>query len=282
MLDIRYHVISLVAVFLALGIGILLGTTLVERGLIAEQRNEIESLKKTFDEIREKNSSLHDELNVYRTYAEESKPYMIGQKLPGKSYAVIAGQEPDEEALGFIQDAVSTAGATVPVTIEIADSSVFEDPNVVQNLASLWQIPPDPQMVKDRFFTELAEQLVNASNTGILDTLEQLGTLQLRGVLAAPVSGVVLLGALETRNLQGMDVPLIQHMLQAGMPVTGVGGPGTPDSVLSEYKKQGISTVDHVNTVPGQVAMVMVLEGRSGNYGSGSSATRLLPEPAPI
>ena len=52
MIDIRYHVISLVAVFLALGIGILLGTTLVERGLIAEQKNEIKSLRETFDEIK--------------------------------------------------------------------------------------------------------------------------------------------------------------------------------------------------------------------------------------
>ena len=37
MVDMRYHVFSLVAVFLALGIGMLLGTTLIERGLVAEQ-----------------------------------------------------------------------------------------------------------------------------------------------------------------------------------------------------------------------------------------------------
>ncbi|MBK5093434.1 MAG: copper transporter, partial [Actinobacteria bacterium] len=41
-----------------------------------------------------------------------------------------------------------------------------------------------------------------------------------------------------------------------------------------------ISTVDHVETLPGQVAMVMVLEGRVGNYGSGKEATRLIPAPA--
>ena len=117
MLDMRYHVISLVAVFLALGIGILLGTTLVERGLIAEQKAQINSLRKTFDEIKEENSELNKQLSLYKSYAEESKSYLLPGRLAGKQFAVIASSDPDEQAMNGIYESVNAAGGTIPLTI---------------------------------------------------------------------------------------------------------------------------------------------------------------------
>ena len=95
MIDMRYHVFSLVAVFLALGIGMLLGTTLIERGLVAEQKAQIKSLQATFQEIKASNSALHGELDSYKRYAEESRPNMVANMLPGKTYAVVTGNAPD-------------------------------------------------------------------------------------------------------------------------------------------------------------------------------------------
>src|SRR5450756_1491876 len=86
----RYHVISLVAVFLALAIGILLGTTLVERGLINEQKKEIKSLRKTFDEIKDNNNALHSELETFKVFAEQAKPYFLANRLIGKSFMAVS------------------------------------------------------------------------------------------------------------------------------------------------------------------------------------------------
>ena len=49
--------------------------------------------------------------------------------------------------------------------------------------------------------------------------------------------------------------------------------------MLLFYKKHGISTVDHVDTVPGEVALDMSLAGKPGHYGSSSAANRMLPPP---
>lgn len=125
----------------------------------------------------------------------------------------------------------------------------------------------------------MVNQLQTASNIGILTTLAQLGVVQLRGVLQGPVSEAVLLGGIESKALDKTDVPLIKAFASAGFPLIGVGSSQTPDSVLVTYSKNGVSTVDHVDTTPGQVAMVMVLQGAPGNYGSGKSAGRMIPEP---
>ena len=283
MLDMRYHVISLVAVFLALGIGILLGTTLVERGLIAEQKSEIESLKETFSEIRDKNKSLHDDLDVYKGYTVESKPYMLANRLPERAFVVITGMEPDENALESIHDAIISAGGNVPLTINMSDATVYEDPALLQGLAQAFGLPAEAGVVKERVLAEVVEQLKNASNPEVLTMLDQVGVIQMKGVLPGPVTGAVLLGSIEEADvLESTDLPLLRAFVAAEFPVVGVSGLEASDTAMITYKKNGISTVDNVNSVPGEVALVLVLQGRSGNYGSGRAAERILPEPGNI
>jgi hypothetical protein len=279
LIDMRYHVISLVAVFLALGIGILLGTTLVERGLVAEQKSQIASLKKTFDDIKVKNTQLHDQLDAYTRYANESRPYMVTNMLPGKTYAVVTAKSPDQAAMGSINAGLVAAGATAPVTITIANSDAFNNQAVVANLATLFQMPPNATDLKARVFAEIVNQLATTSNTGILTTLQQLGVIEVHGTLAAPVAGTILLGPVEAGALDKTDTPLIKAFVATGFPIIGVTGSSTEAAVLTLYKKNGISTVDDIDTVPGQVALDMSFAGKPGNYGSGPEATRMLPPP---
>jgi Copper transport outer membrane protein, MctB len=280
MLDMRYHVISLVAVFLALGIGILLGTTIVERGLISEQKAQIRSLRKTFNEIKDKNKQLNDDLDAYTKYSSESRPYMITGRLAGKSIAVLAGKDFDEKGLNSIYDGVVAAGGVIPATIVISGSEAYKDQAVIANLNTLFGVQADEQALRERVYAEVVNQLKTAGNLGILTTLEQLGVIQMRGVVPGPVSQAALLGGIEEKALNKTDVPLVKAFTSAGFPLIGLGSSKTPDSVLVTYSKNGLSTVDHVDTTPGQVAMVMVLQGASGNYGSGkSSGGRMIPEP---
>jgi len=56
-LDIRYHIASLVAVFLALGLGILIGASLLDEGrLVESQEKLIVGLEKRFDTLQAERS----------------------------------------------------------------------------------------------------------------------------------------------------------------------------------------------------------------------------------
>jgi hypothetical protein len=279
MLDMRYHVISLVAVFLALGIGILLGTTLVERGLVAEQRAEIKSLRQTFDEIKDKNTALNQELEAYREFGREARPYLTANALAGRSYAVVARIGPDEKALASIEEGLVTAGGAVPATVLFAGSDLYSKHEVTDSLATLFQMTgANPQQLKERVYAEVVNQMLVATNLGLLDTLKEIGVIQVKGALSGPVTGAVLLGSIETTKLDQNDIPLIRTFIAAALPLVGVGGSETTESVMVAYKKTGISTVDPIDDAPGQVALVMVLNGHAGNWGSGKSATRMIPE----
>lgn len=283
MVDMRYHVISLVAVFLALAIGILLGTTLVERGLISEKKKEIKSLRKTFNEIKENNNLLRSELETYKVFAVQSRPYLLANRLTGKSFMVLATEKPGNNQLAKISETVASAGGSTPVSITIANAKVFNDPTVVESLSKLFQLPPQSQPLKERVFAEIVNEGINYSNPPVLQELERIGVISISGNLTGPVSGGILIGGErkpESEEFKNTDIPLIRAFTVTNYPLLGVGWSDTPDSVMIAYKQAGISTVDHVETVPGQVAMVMVLEGRAGNYGSGKEATRLIPAPA--
>ncbi|MBN2167754.1 MAG: copper transporter [Actinobacteria bacterium] len=282
MIDLRYQVISLVAVFLALGIGILLGTTLVERGLISEQKGQIKSLKTTFDEIKEKNRSLNDDLNLYKLYSEQTKPYLLAGRLVNRTYAVIAGKDPDEDAIGAIHEDISAAGGVVPITITIAKSEIYESEAVVESLAGLYGLPPEPAVLQARVFSDLVNQLKGVPDVNWYNTMEGLGVLQVRGVVTGPVTGSVILGGIEEKDLDKTDVPLMQAFIAGGAPLVGAGSTKTGKEVLEKYKQTGIPTVSDVDTVMGSVGLVLVLEGRSGNFGRDKSSTRLIPEPTSI
>ena len=282
MIDMRYHVISLVAVFLALAIGILLGTTLVERGLIAEQKGQIKSLQSTFDEIKKKNESLHDDLKVYQDYADQAKAYMVAGHLSGKTYALLKSPDSDSATVDSVSKAISSAGGSVPVTITIV-SEKMNDQAVQNSLATMFSMPVDKNALYKRVCQEIVHQLATADNPAILTQFASLGLIKMDGTLTAPVSAGVLVAAdkITYQQAQTNDVPLIKSFIEASIPLLGVGGSKTSDFMLVTYKKTGISTVDNVDSSPGQTAMVLVLDGRWGNYGRGGAADRLLPAMGP-
>ncbi|MBN1289594.1 MAG: copper transporter [Actinobacteria bacterium] len=282
MIDLRYQVISLVAVFLALGIGILLGTTLVERGLISEQKSQIKSLQTTFDEIKDKNRSLNDDLNIYKQYSEQTKPYMLSGRLVNRSYVVLAGKDPDEDAIGAIHEDISAAGGVVPTTITISRSEIYQNEVVADGLANLYGLPPEPAVLQARVFSDLVNQLKGVPDVNWYNTMESLGVLQVRGVVTGPVTGSIILGGIEEKDPEKTDLPLIQAFINGSAPLVGTGSAKTGEEVLERYKQAGIPTVSDVDTVMGSVALVLVLEGRGGSFGRDKSSTRLIPEPTSI
>ncbi|HEY4687266.1 MAG TPA: copper transporter, partial [Candidatus Subteraquimicrobiales bacterium] len=63
MFDVRYHLVSLVAVFLALALGILMGSVIAGRGTLVERQNAlIEGIQADVNRIQKENKGLHEEL----------------------------------------------------------------------------------------------------------------------------------------------------------------------------------------------------------------------------
>ena len=84
MYNLRYHIASLVAVFLALSVGLLLGTIVVDRGVIEAQRTTlVESIGRSVDKVTAANQQLRDANASLNAFAAQSAPRRAARRARG-------------------------------------------------------------------------------------------------------------------------------------------------------------------------------------------------------
>ena len=94
MFDLRYHVASLAAVFLALVIGILVGVGISDRGLVdkAQRRlleQRVSQLESDLADARRRGQELAAQQRAAQEFVAETYPTLIGDKLRGKRIALV-------------------------------------------------------------------------------------------------------------------------------------------------------------------------------------------------
>lgn len=284
MLNLKYHIVSLVAVFCALGIGIFIGSNLVGDDILAEQQKQLVTrLEEEFNLLREQNKDAQNELMVfksvtddYRAFCEQVSPLIISDRLAGKSVAVL--QMNSSVATEKIVKTLQDAGADVPYTVTF-DWKVQPDWN-------LFKLPTDNEAPsKKENYNRLSKQVKDLLFLGIdteaLKALRASGFLTLEGVPGRAVSAVVILeGGNEDRQeiLNNFNTAVVEGYIKGGQDVVVGEGQGILFSTMDTYKIKPVTTIDNLDSCIGQASMVFALEGKPGHYGSGETADRLLPE----
>jgi copper transport outer membrane protein MctB len=125
MIDFRYHLVSIVAVFLALAIGIVLGSTEL-------QGHTLDVLQSTSDSLRSQLSAASAERDSYQAQAgaaeqflQTAEPTLLGGRLTGQRVVLITEPGAASGVIGGVRQAATTAGATV--TGQIALQPKFND-----------------------------------------------------------------------------------------------------------------------------------------------------------
>src|SRR5437867_11961296 len=92
MVNFRFHIISLVAVFLALGIGVLMGSTVVDQATVKGLRNNLASFKHQRDAEKDRARTLADDLSRWDKFAEQARDQLLPGRLAGVPVLVVAVQ----------------------------------------------------------------------------------------------------------------------------------------------------------------------------------------------
>ena len=90
MISWRYHLVSIVAVFLALGLGVLTGTTVLNDNLVRNLKAQTKTLKADLDELRASVDDLQSQLGTMGTFAEQAVPYLVGGRLATRQVVVVS------------------------------------------------------------------------------------------------------------------------------------------------------------------------------------------------
>ncbi|HUF31856.1 MAG TPA: copper transporter [Acidimicrobiales bacterium] len=131
MLSFRYHVVSLVAVFLALSIGVIVGTTVIDRALVDRLEDQQRILRDDIDDARDTNRALSDEMDELRErsdrLASEGGERLVAGTLDDVPVLVIAVRGLEGEVHDDLMELVGAAGADVRGTVWLSARFALDD-----------------------------------------------------------------------------------------------------------------------------------------------------------
>jgi len=174
---------------------------------------------------------------------------------------------------------LTTAGATVQSVTTIQDG--FDLTGRKDRLVKeLGLKETDDKKIVKQLATETARGILTGEKQAMLNTLAQSELLKLSGDYGVPVDAIIFIGGSQDQSLvkiETVDYPMIDYFLQQKLPVFGVEESNVTYSYMKDYQKKRVSTVDNVETAPGQLALVMAIAGKPGHYGIKPTAKQLLP-----
>jgi len=286
LIDLKYHIASMVAIFCALAIGIFIGSNLVGNDVLLEQQKEVvASLEQEFNTLREQNRIVQEELMLlkdkyedYRSYCEQVFPLVVDGKLAGMSVAVI---ETNSQGLAEkVEQALRTAGAEV-MYVAIMDWKIEPDWNTLLAQRDDGGVKVREKDIRPAAARKLGEMLVAGEDKDMAEELIACGFLDVKGKLGQPVDGIIIIeGSDEDRTpiAQSFYLPLTEYFLKKGIKVVVGEYESALFSYIEQYKLKPVTTVDNIDSPIGLTSAIFSLSGRTGNYGVRHTAERLIPE----
>lgn len=122
MIDFRYHLVSLIAVFLALALGILLGAGPLNQPLGDQLTGQVEELREDRDRLRTELEVSEVERENRDEFLDEVAPATLGSRLEGRAVAVVVLPAANEDDVADVRLRLEQAGATVTGQVQVTEA----------------------------------------------------------------------------------------------------------------------------------------------------------------
>jgi hypothetical protein len=313
MINLRYHIVSLVAVFLALGLGIVMGSTVISRVTVDALNDRLDVVQRSQGAIREENGRLGRQLSQAQDFAVTTRDQLLEGHLQNIPVMIVAVSGIDRRPVDELRQALAGAQATMEGTIWFTAKMRLTSEGDVRALATALDLPMGSAETVRR---QALAKVAGARETAAAEA-SPLAALQIAGFItyeAPPLatsttttSAPMSLSSLPLANTRYLvvsgagaevgdavvAVPLVQAYAQAsGRVVAAESGVDTDGGravfvglLRGDPLAVRMSTVDNLESAMGQTAAVLALEDlgvpRFGHYGVGPGAQRILPQPAP-
>jgi Copper transport outer membrane protein, MctB len=277
----RYHATSLIAVFLALAIGILIGAEFGGDTLRSTRKDLEQSLTGNLQDARGRVSELNGELGRANQFSTAVYPVLVRGRLRGRRIGLLALGDLPGDVSGAIDDALGPTGA------RLVGVGVVREPIDTRGLAG--------DLTKTRF-AGIARNpdAQTAFAVGVGRQLVRGGTLleRVRGQLFSRASGnfgaldgmIVVrdppqdMGPQQRATASRIESGLMSGIVSTHTPAVGVESSSAEPSSVSFFAGNDLASVDDVDLVAGRLAAVFALLGAEGSFGVKSSADQLLPD----
>lgn len=315
MIDFRYHLVSLISVFLALAVGIILGAGPLQGAIGDQLIDQVEVLRTERNLLREELSTSRNDVEEQLRFLQSAGPQLVAGSLDGKRVAIVDLDDVAGDVQQGVVDQLEAAGATVVANAVLTESwtaldeAAFRETTASGLSAELDDLPDDA--APDRILaTALTVALTEGAQggddrseraIGLEDLLVRYSLVELEGEQAEPADVVLLLsGARATTPPATEDqatptpaedeVRILSTLAATAQDLTGasvLAGPTAADGDLVSAVRADDGLAGRVSTVSGvekptgrivvPLAIAASLSGQVGQYGFEDGATVLPP-----
>ncbi len=307
MISLRSHVISLAAVFLALAIGVALGSGLLSNTVLSGLRDDKNEMQTQIDTLTDDNNALNEKLSAAGDFDAQMAPRILRDSLADKTVILFRTPDAADGDVEALTRVVEQAGGRVTGTVGLTQE--FVDANSAEKLLSVVNSPIVP--AGSQLSTGSVDQgsqagdllgialLLNkdpkvapvneAQRDTVLAALRDTGfvTYGTERIGAANTALVVTGGALgDDAGNQGATVARFAAGLAphgSGTVLVGRDGSASGTSAVAVTRSDAalssvVSTVDDVDSESGRITTVLALSelisgGRPGQFGIGQGAS---------
>lgn len=280
MYNLRYHIASLVAVFLALSVGLLLGTVVVERGVLNAQKTSlVEGLQKDYDQLRSDIKDVTARAETLGAFSGEAEMAVMRDVLTGKTIVVVADPN-SAETVKLAVDAIRAAGGTAAVATLTEPGLALSNADVLKAVAAALAVP-EASVDETRVTAELAREWTTPGGTRRLtNALVAAGALRLDSFSAPAAADGVIVASVWNDDPDTVALAVARAMTGPGRSAVGVETTKRLTGLAQAAVTAGLSGVDDIDETFGRVSMVWLVAGRaSGMYGVGKGAEGPYPSP---
>jgi hypothetical protein len=309
MINFRFHIISLVAVFLALALGVLFGSAVGEPAIVDTLHGQIDTARARANDLRRQNSDLRGQAKRMSEFVDSTSAFTVQNRLKNVDIVVIAERGVDDNPIDATVDLMREAGANVPAIIWLQQRWMLPEQGDVEALAeALGSSSTIADTVRVEGLNALARRVgrpVSALDADQPDVLQALVDANFITVDGADVPALASFPAHRSRALvvdgisSDIDDPVVFAACVTALKNRGVGtvaaevGSDSPDAaaqrgdivaaVRADDKLDRIvSTIDDLDLVQGRLTAVIALQqiaqGTAGDYGYGQGARTPVPE----
>lgn len=307
MISARQHAISLAAVFLALAVGVVLGSGTLSGGLLSGLRDDKSDLQNQVNALHEKNNQQAEQLTAADNFDAAVSGRAVRDALGQRSVVLVTTPDADPGDLDAVTQLIGAAGGSVTGRVSLTDSFV-DAANSDQLRTTVTNVIPAGVQLRTGAVDQgsLAGDLLgsvlllNAQTAQPQSTPEEL-TLALEALRAggfvgydngavAPAQLALVLtgsgpadgagsgnrGSIVARFAGALDARGAGTVL-AGRPDSAVGNGPVAVTRSDTALSTGVTTVDNVDRESGRITTVLGLQeqlsGHAGRYGTGPNAT---------
>lgn len=226
MVNFRFHLVSITAVFLALAVGIGLGATVVDQATVEALQRRLNGVSNRVDRTDRENERLQRELARWSQFSDEAGNEAVEGRLADVPVLVVAVQGTPRLPVEALQASLVAAGARFQGTVWLTSKLRLDKAEDMLSLASIVGATfRAPEPVRQAALARIANSLSGADAPGVVAALRDAAFIDLESptgdasvfaAAASPETRFVAVSSAEAEVAnEQLAVPLVDQLARA-------------------------------------------------------------------